>query len=133
VRASATPAVPYGYICGFPLPSAGSSEHWGFVAGQSLGHAQAQAVAAAAQRWAGAGCSELSFGVCKAGYRPFDAEGRRLFGCLRHSGVRAERMARVGPRPGWASFEQPEWAPPAPGRAGSGTDDDVIPGQDPSA
>lgn len=121
MRASATAAVPFGYICGFPLASQGCSEHWGYVEGQSLLHAQAVAVAAAAARWGGA--TELPFSVCKTGYKPFDAGGRRMLGCPRHSGVRAERIARAGLRPGWASFDQPEWTPPPLAAAPAGAEE----------
>lgn len=110
--------MPYGYICGFPVKSV-SSEHWGYVAGGQVEHAQAAAVAAAVATWAAPGCSELPFPVCKKGYRPWDpVTGRQLFGCGRHSGIREQRMAAAGgyTRPGWASFNQ--WpAPPAPAPA----------------
>ena len=114
--------MPGGYICGYPV-QIGSSEHWGFVAGQGgFGGLQGVAVAAAAALWGEPGASELSFGVCKSGYRPFDAAGQRLFGCPRHSALRAAKIARGGLRPGWASFEHPDWSyrPPPPSPAAEG-------------
>ena len=104
--------MPFGFICGFPVKSV-SSEHWGFVAGGEVEHAQATAVASAVATWAAPGCSELPFPVCKTGYRPWDPEtGEQLFGCSRHSAIRAARIRSGGgyTRPGWASFDQ--W--PAP-------------------
>lgn len=113
--------MPGGYICGYPV-AIGSSEHWGFVAGQGgFGGLQGAAVAAAAAIWGEPGSSELSFGVCKSGFRPFDASGQRLFGCARHSPLRAAKIERGGLRPGWASFEHPDWQykppPPSPAAA----------------
>jgi hypothetical protein len=63
-RHSCTREVPFGFICGFPVKSV-SSEHWGFVAGGEVEHAQAIAVASAVATWAAPGCSELPFPVCK--------------------------------------------------------------------
>ena len=65
--------------------------------------------------WGGPTCTELPFPVCKTGYRPFDAQGNRLYGCSRHSELRAQRIAKAGGalRPGWQSFTHPAWDPAA--------------------
>jgi hypothetical protein len=121
--------VPYGFICGFPVKSV-SSEHWGYVAGGEVAHAQASAVAAALAIWAAPGLTELPFPVCKTGYRPFDpVTGRQLFGCGRHSSIREERMAASNgyTRPGWESFcqwQRPDDALTITAAPASATDDD---------
>jgi hypothetical protein len=94
-----------------------SSEHYGYVAGQALTHAQGAAVVDAMTFWGGAACSELPFPVCKTSHKPWDpATGAKMYGCVRHSGERKRRIDAAGGhlRPGWASFDQWGDAPPPP-------------------
>lgn len=120
---SRTKAVPYGFICGFPVQGV-SSELYGFYEGQGgKGGRQGEAVVAAMKQWgegkAGtAGGTELGFPVCKRGYRPFAEDGGRRYGCLKHHELRLENMRQPPPkgakrsedglyhRPGWEKFDQ---------------------------
>lgn len=120
---SRTKAVPYGFICGYPVAGV-SSELYGYYEGQGgKAGAQGAAVVAAMRKWgeneAGtAGGTELGFPVCKRGFKPFAEDGERLFGCAKHNAARVEAMASKPPRgavtdpegrylrPGWEPFDQ---------------------------
>ena len=120
---SRTKAVPYGFICGYPVAGV-SSELYGYYEGQGgKAGAQGAAVVAAMRKWgeneAGtAGGTELGFPVCKRGFKPFGEDGERLFGCAKHNAARVEAMASKPPkgsvsdadgrylRPGWEPFDQ---------------------------
>jgi len=117
-RQSQTKAVPYGFICGYPVGGV-SSELYGYYEGQgAMSGSQGRAVVEAMQKWGAeeagkGGGTELGFPVCKRGYKPFDQDGTRLYGCLRHSHLRKEAMDQGGGgadtpyiRPGWESFAQ---------------------------
>jgi hypothetical protein len=120
---SRTKAVPYGFICGYPVAGV-SSELYGYYEGQGgKAGAQGAAVVAAMRKWgeneAGtAGGTELGFPVCKRGFKPFAEDGERLFGCAKHNAARVLAMASKPPRgaacdpegrylrPGWEPFDQ---------------------------
>lgn len=122
---SRTKAVPYGFICGYPVGGV-SSELYGYYEGQGgKSGRQGQAVVDAMKKWgegeAGvAGGTELGFAVCKRGYKPFGEDGERMYGCGKHSHMRLEAMQQVPKkrgkvggsdddlyyRPGWERFDQ---------------------------
>ena len=120
---SRTKAVPYGFICGYPVAGV-SSELYGYYEGQGgKAGAQGAAVVAAMRKWgeneAGTAVgTELGFPVCKRGFKPFAEDGERLFGCAKHNAARVEAMASKPPRgaacdpegrylrPGWEPFDQ---------------------------
>lgn len=120
---SRTKAVPYGFICGYPVAGV-SSELYGYYEGQGgRAGAQGAAVVAAMRKWgeneAGTvGGTELGFPVCKRGYKPFGEDGEQLFGCAKHNAARVAAMASKPPkgstsdpngrylRPGWEPFDQ---------------------------
>jgi hypothetical protein len=101
---SRTKAVPYGFICGYPVGGV-SSELYGYYEGQGgKGGRQGEAVVEAMRKWgegeAGtAGGTELGFAVCKRGYKPFGEDGERMYGCARHTHLRLEAMEQTPPVP----------------------------------
>lgn len=60
---------------------------------------EAMAQAEARERWGGPPHT-----VCKRKYRPFNADGQRLYGCHFHSPIREARILKAGEREGWVSF-----------------------------
>jgi hypothetical protein len=119
--------VPFGFICGYPVGGV-SSELYGYYEGQGgKSGRQGQAVIDAMKRWGessevgGSKATELGFAVCKRGYKPFDENGERMYGCGKHSELRLESMRQKPPkgssvgcltaeglyaRPGWQAFDQ---------------------------
>ena len=99
---SRTKAVPYGFICGYPVGGV-SSELYGYYEGQGgKSGRQGEAVVEAMKKWgegeAGtAGGTELGFAVCKRGYKPFGDDGERMYGCGRHHNMRLEAMRQKPP------------------------------------
>ena len=121
---SRTKAVPYGFICGYPVAGV-SSELYGYYEGQGgKAGAQGAAVVAAMRKWgeneAGtAGGTELGFPVCKRGFKPFGEDGERLSGARKHHAARAEAMASKPPR-GSASNPDGHYRAPGGSRSTSG-------------
>ena len=111
--------MPCGFICGFP--TRGGDLYGGNVYGRSaaLPSAQSHAQAAACRRWGSGstGREQIPHSCCKGKYVPWRG-GERMFGCFRHHEIRKRRIARVGVRPEWKSFEQWERheEKPAPSR-----------------
>ena len=119
--------MPFGFICGYPVGGV-SSELYGYYEGQGgKSGRQGQAVIDAMKRWGessevgGSKATELGFAVCKRGYKPFDENGERMYGCGKHSELRLESMRKKPPkgssvgcltaeglyaRPGWQAFDQ---------------------------
>ena len=119
--------MPFGFICGYPVGGV-SSELYGYYEGQGgKSGRQGQAVIDAMKRWGdsseigGSKATELGFAVCKRGYKPFDENGERMYGCGKHSELRLESMRQKPPkgssvgcltaeglyaRPGWQAFDQ---------------------------
>lgn len=107
IKASATPSVPWGYICGFPIKSGdlyGGGHYIKSAASETT--LQGQAIQAATREF-GNGGRTLPFTPCKRGYQPI-LNGVKMYACHFHHRDRLRRFLSKqaqGYRPGEARLD----------------------------